>query len=159
MKTCPYCRTENDDNAIRCITCGAQLQMINNNNCNSCNNDNYNNNYNNYDNNPNNNNTMRPHKNVALATLISILGGFIIVLVGAGNLYLGLSKRYLVEVIIGVLCTGLMRFFIIMRSISAFIFATLLVIWYIYTCYDTYRCAKAINEGRPIPKLFGYTLE
>lgn len=47
MKTCPYCRTENDDNAIRCITCGAQLQMVNNNNCNSCNNDNYNNNYNN----------------------------------------------------------------------------------------------------------------
>lgn len=151
MKTCPYCRTENDDNAIRCITCGAQLQMVNSNN-----NNNYNNNY---DNNPNNNYTMRPQKNVALATLISIIAGLIVSFFGAGHIYLKLYKRFLVEAIIAVLCTGLMRLFIITGSIAAFVFAILLIVWYVYTCYDTYQCAKAINEGRPIPKLLGYTVE
>ncbi|WP_303236042.1 zinc ribbon domain-containing protein [Methanosphaera cuniculi] len=159
MKTCPYCRTENDDNAIRCITCGAQLQMVNNNNCNSCNNDNYNNNYNNYANNPNNNYTMRPHKNVALATLISLIGGIFAPFFGAGNIYLNLKKRYTVEAIVAILCTVLMRFFLKMESIASFVFAILIIGWYFYTAYDTYRCAKAINEGRPIPKLLGYTVE
>ena len=93
-------------------------------------------------------------KNKYYALGISIVLGFF-TLCGAGQLYLNQFKRAAIEIIIGLVSYGLT----LLGGYVSEIFNLLLVIWYIYTCYDTYKCAEAINEDKPLPKLLGTNIQ
>lgn len=100
----------------------------------------------------------RKHKNVWLAVILDVIGGIIFYfLSGIGQLYLGLYTRGIVLCVVGVLVTLvnvaillLMNEFI--SNILTLIIGLALVI---YSAYDAYICANAINEGRTLPLLFG----
>lgn len=93
-------------------------------------------------------------KNKYYALGISIVLGFF-TLCGAGQLYLNQFKRAAIEIIIGLVSYGLT----LLGGYVSEIFNLVLVIWYIYTCYDTYKCAEAINEDKPLPKLLGTNIQ
>ena len=84
---------------------------------------------------------MSEEKNVVVAVLLSII-------IGMGNVYNGLVKRGLFELIVGIL-------FIVLAMISSKYFYVVCGIWLIFAMYDTYLCTKAINDNEEIPKLLG----
>ena len=77
-------------------------------------------------------------KNMILALLLSFL--FYL-----GNIYNGLLKRGLVELVVGFVL-NLAYYF------GSSIFGILTFIWFIYVLYDTYKCTDAINNNQAIPK-------
>ena len=79
-------------------------------------------------------------KNLIFALILSFIFS------GVGNVYNGLAKRGLVELIVAVI-------------ISLVVFP-LGLLWWAYTLYDTYACNVAINNNLPIPKfLFTFDIE
>lgn len=180
MKKCPSCGYDNEDKANFCLSCGTKLLEItpnetidfNPNNDSSVQQTNNNENsglennqqssqqqFNNQQNTYQGGNYQVPsQKNVGIAVVLDVIGGlFFYFLSGIGQLYLGLYKRGIVLCILGVVVT-----FINMIIISNFddIGGALLTLiigiaLVAYSAYDAYKCANAINEGRPIPLLFG----
>ena len=62
-----------------------------------------------------------------------------------GNVYNGLTKRGLVEFVVGFILNLL--YYTVSSTIGIPVF-----IWFIYVLYDTYVCTKAINNNQVIPK-------
>ena len=98
------------------------------------------------------------HKNMWIAVILDIVGGLIFYfLCGIGQLYLGLYKRGitlcllgLIPVIINLLC--LIADHELIGSLVSLLIGLILLV---YSVYDAYKCTNAINEGQPIPLLFG----
>lgn len=84
---------------------------------------------------------MSGEKNIIVAVLLSLI-------VGMGNVYVGLVKRGLFEFIVGIL-------FIVLTFTSSVFFSVVFGIWLIFVLYDTYLCCRAVNEDEEIPKLLG----
>ena len=79
-------------------------------------------------------------KNLIFALILSAIFS------GVGNVYNGLAKRGLVELIVAVI-------------ISLVVFP-LGLLWWAYVLYDTYICNVAINNNQQIPKfLFTFDIE
>ena len=76
---------------------------------------------------------MPEEKNLIIALVLSVI------ISGVGNVYNGLGKRGLVELLISIVLT------MAMFPIG--------LIWWAYVVYDTYVCNVAINSNQEIPKL------
>ncbi len=128
MIKCEKCGYENKDDAIYCESCNEILLKE----------------------------IYFPFKNKWLAVLLSFIGGLVVPLHGLGNVYLGFWKRFLVEFPVGLITTVIINFLIYdgLRNIAIYP-SIFLILWWIFTIYDTYNCANAINYARDIPKLFG----
>ena len=181
MKKCQNCGYDNQDESNFCLSCGTKLQNVAsnesidfnpNNNNSSVQQSNYDQNIEskNYQqtsqppvNNQQNtyqgqNNNVHTKKNAGIAVVLDVIGGLIFYfLSGIGQLYLGLFKRGIVLCVTGVIVTIINA--IIISSFDdvggALITLILGVGLVIYSAYDAYVCTNAINEGRPIPLLFG----
>ena len=180
MKKCQTCGYDNEDQANFCLSCGTKLlnvapnesfdfnpnndsplqQPENNQNFEPQNNQQisqqqFNNQQNTYQ---GQNYNVPSQKNVALAVLLDVIGGILLYfLSGIGQLYLGLYKRGIVLCVIGLLIT-LINIVIILsldEIVGPIITLILGIALVAYSAYDAYQCANAINEGRPIPLLFG----
>jgi hypothetical protein len=84
---------------------------------------------------------MNEEKNLIVALVLSIF-------IGMGNVYNGLVKRGLFELIVGIL-------FIVLANYSSRFYYVVCAIWLILALYDTYLCNKAINNNEEIPKFLG----
>lgn len=185
MKICEHCGNENVDETNYCVNCGNNLQNtksvaqesnynenIENTSQQNNNQETYqqaNNLQTDYQQNYNNQNTylqqnnqknlmITPQKIIWLAPLINIIAGiFIYFLCGIGHFYLNLYKRGialcaagLIPVIINLIFGSIGMAFI--GLIISFIVGVILIV---YSAYDAFTCAKAINEGQALPLLFG----
>lgn len=98
-------------------------------------------------------------KNVWIAVLLNVIGGFLFYfLSGIGHLYLGLYKRGAVLCVTGLIISllNVAILFIFSPVIGSLLSLVLGIILVIYAAYDAYLCTHAINEGQPIPLLFGF---
>ncbi|RAP51298.1 MAG: hypothetical protein BZ138_05495 [Methanosphaera sp. rholeuAM270] len=174
MKRCQNCGYENEDRAKFCLSCGEKLQNENPGNSGlDFNPDKRNTQQQTHTQQTQQPNNTRPdynntgyqqpkasikQKNALLAAILDVIGGLILYLLsGIGQLYLGLYKRGIVLGIIGLVITAINMVIIVYIDN---IFGTLLTLilgiaLVLYSAYDAYSCANAINEGRSIPLLFG----
>lgn len=182
MKRCQNCGLENEDEAKFCSSCGSDLlntkpasQLdFNPNKDTTYQQPDYNqlnqsqSNYNQADQSQNYDNqqityqqqTYRPanQKNVWIAIILDVIGGLILYcLCGIGQIYLGLTKRGLVLCGVGLLVViiNMLIIFAIDNLFGTLITLIIGVALVIYSVYDAYLCTNAINEGKPIPLLFG----
>ncbi len=167
MKICPQCGNENQENAKFCKKCGNDLQNIapsqpqmdfNPNNNNTYQQQNYQ--QQNYQQQSNYQTHYQPrkHKITWLGPLLNILGGLLFYfLTGIGQLYLGLYKRGILICLIGFIpvIIGMLSITIFSETMGSLISLIIGVPLMLYSAYDAYQCANAINEGSPIPLLFG----
>ena len=112
-------------------------------------------------------------KNPMIATLISFISG-IFSFSGLGLVYLGLIRRFVAELLVGILLFLVMNaeitanYFKLMdtfrtgtlhlKYVDLFGFALILIvyiIWWMYTTWDTHRCCESLNSNKKLPKLFG----
>ncbi|MCD7782228.1 MAG: hypothetical protein LUG89_05990 [Methanosphaera sp.] len=132
MRKCESCGYENEDEALRCNQCGEPLvdkEELNN--------------------------IYFPFKNVTLTVILSILGGIIVPLHGLGNAYLGYYKRFLIEAVVDI-CITICSNLAYANNISVYQYLFIfLLIWWIFTIYDSYNCVKRLNGGELPPKFFG----
>lgn len=101
---------------------------------------------------------QRNYKNVWIAVILDAVGGLIFYfLSGIGQLYLGLYTRGIVLCVLGVIVTLLnVAILLLMNEFISSILTLIIGLGLvIYSAYDAYICANAINEGRTIPLLFG----
>lgn len=138
MKICKECGTQNKDDAKFCASCGANLNVTN---------------------------PISPQSNIPvkskngwLAAILCIVGALILYcLCGIGHFYLRLNKRGIFFCVIGLALT-LLNFVIkfisdtFMTTVIAFVIG---MGFAIYSAYDAYNCASAINEARELPLIFG----
>lgn len=75
--------------------------------------------------------------NKILAICLSIIAGL-------GNIYLGLTKRGIVELIVMIILSTLSAYIGSIGSLIA-------LIWFIYCLFDTSQCADAVNNHTKIP--------
>lgn len=99
----------------------------------------------------------RPHKNMWIAVILDIIGGLIFYfLSGIGQIYLGLVKRGIVLGICGIVVSIINAILILaFGDVGSIITLILGFALMIYSAYDAYLCTNAINEGNPLPLLFG----
>ncbi|MBR5503402.1 MAG: zinc ribbon domain-containing protein [Methanobrevibacter sp.] len=150
MKICQECGSENKDESKFCGSCGADLSNVAAEPQST------------FEQTPETTNqeVYKPHgnKNKWLGSILDIIGGLILYLLcGIGQIYLGLTKRGLVLCGIGLGVIILNMIFISISSSVATYFIILIIgiALTLYSAYDAYVCAIAINEGKPIPLLFG----
>lgn len=116
-------------------------------------------NFNNF-NNTTTNVRIEPSKNKYLATVISAIVGFLFIFDGVGQLYLGFYKRFGVETGLSIILNLIGYYFVYFVSIYVgLIVYVISLIWLVYTTYDTYICADALNKGEPIPPLLGRDIQ
>lgn len=93
--------------------------------------------------------------NPFLTTVASFIVGLFLSLDAIGLIALKLYKRFFFETIIGIFLGLLIMYaFPINRNVAIFLY-TLTLVWLLYTTYDTYRCTKAKNQHKSLPKIFG----
>lgn len=183
MVLCSNCGCENEDNAKFCVSCGYNIQTltessthmdfnpdnattqqtVNNSDIDSQDNMNDYNSQQDYNNQPINyqqttyQQSYRPHKSEWIAVLLDIIGGlFIYLLCGIGQIYLGLVKRGIVLGICGIAVTIINVVLIeVLGDIGSIVSLVLGIALVVYSAYDASLCTKAINNGSPIPLLFG----
>ncbi len=100
----------------------------------------------------------RPHKNMWIAVILDIIGGLIFYfLCGIGQIYLGLVKRGIVLGVCGLAISilNVVLMFALGDGFGSIISLILGLALLVYSAYDAYLCTNAINEGNPIPLLFG----
>jgi len=85
-------------------------------------------------------------KNVWIGLILSIF------VTGLGNVYNGLYKRFVVELVIRII---IMAASMSIQGILGLIIHIIGALWQIYCIYDTYNCTLAINKGVSIPLLLG----
>lgn len=184
MKICNHCGSENEDGAKFCFSCGNKIEIDTSNQSQldyNPNNDNINqqqdnNSYNNQQ--PNNNvdyqppnnqptNQQNPYqpnypvtntKNAWIAIILNFIGGVIFYfLASIGHLYLGLYKRAIVLALIGlgIVLINAVILMLIYNWVGSLLTLLLGIAFVIYCAYDAYLCTDAINQGRPMPLLFG----
>ena len=88
-------------------------------------------------------------KSVLLGCVLSFF------ITGMGNVYVGLTKRGIMEFIISLIINAFIPVnpqYII--DFNSYIFYIALL-WEFYVLYDTFRCIRAINNGDDVPLLFG----
>ena len=71
---------------------------------------------------------------------------------GLGQPYLGLYKRFVVQLVIGLILSCLV---FVIGPIGTYI----ALIWNIYTAYDSLKCTDAINGNQAIPAFLGQDLQ
>ncbi|MBQ6443583.1 MAG: hypothetical protein IJJ11_02745 [Methanosphaera sp.] len=76
---------------------------------------------------------MPEEKNLVIALILSVIFS------GVGNVYNGLGKRGLIELLVAIVLT-----------MAAFPIG---LIWWAYVVYDTYACNIAVNNNQEIPLL------
>ena len=103
-------------------------------------------------------------KKILYGVLLSVFGGFL-GLFSLGNLYLKLYKRFMIQVILGLLLTILNLITIsaypLTLNISDIVFyfwnypffAITPVIYYVFTVNDTYECALSLKNNDKLPLL------
>jgi len=185
MKLCNHCGSKNEDGAKFCFSCGNEIEVntvnqsqmdFNPNNDNTAQQPNNNINNNNPQTNnsvefksPNNQviNQQNPYqpnypvantKNAWIAIILNLIGGVIFYfLASIGHLYLGLYKRAIVLAIIGlgIVLINAVILMLIYNIVGSLITLILGIAFVIYCAYDAYICTDSINQGRPIPLLFG----
>ena len=172
MKRCQNCGLENEDQAKFCSSCGSDLQNMkpasqfdfNPNKDSSYQQQDYNqsNQSQNYQNQDITfqEQSYRPanQKNVWIAIIIDVIGGMLLYfLCGIGQIYLGLTKRGVVLCLVGLLVTiiNIVIVLLIDNVFGTLITLILGIALVAYSVYDAYQCTNAINEGRPVPLLFG----
>lgn len=158
MKHCKNCGAESPDDAPSCIVCGYKFTNdevnMSYNSTNSGVSDNTYQDYNqpcHYSQFTYNHSYYNPSKNKALAVILSC------VIIGLGNAYLHLFKRFAVEIIITLILSTIFQYIINTVGLSTlifYIFGIIYMVWVIYTIYDTYLCAKAIQNNEDLPLLF-----
>lgn len=79
---------------------------------------------------------MPEEKNLVIALILSIIFS------GVGNVYNGLGKRGLIELLVS-----------IVLGVAVFPIG---LIWWAYVVYDTYACNVAVNTNQEIPLLLAY---
>lgn len=179
MKVCSNCGYQNEDNVKFCISCGNNLQNIvesesqvdfnpdNNTYQQPVDDSNFNApvNQNQFNNQQDFNSQQttyqqayRPQKNVWIAVLLDFICGiFFYFLCGVGQIYLGLVKRGIGLCVCGVIVSVINVIIVyaldnILGTIITLILGFGLII---YSAYDAYLCTNALNEGNPLPLLFG----
>lgn len=175
MKICEHCGNKNADELNYCVNCGNNLQNTKsveqepNINENTENINQQNNNYQETYQQPNNpqtdyqqnyqlNKQVIPQKITWLAPIINLIAGIIIYLLcGVGHFYLNLYKRGIVLCVAGIIpmIINLIFSLTISTFIGSLISLIVGIILVVYSAYDAYLCAKAINEGDSLPLLFG----
>lgn len=93
-----------------------------------------------------------------IAVILDILGGLLFYfLCGIGQIYLGLVKRGIVLGVCGLAVSviNVILMFALGDGVGSIISLILGFALMIYSAYDAYLCTNAINEGNPIPLLFG----
>lgn len=180
MKKCSNCGFENEDNAKFCGSCGFNIQTLSSSETHidfePDNNANQEQTYSsNIDSQPNQQQfnqqqfnqqqinyqqtyQNRPHKNMWIAVILDILGGILFYfLCGIGQIYLGLVKRGIVIGVCGLAVSviNVILMFALGDGVGSIISLILGFALMIYSAYDAYLCTNAINEGNPIPLLFG----
>ena len=180
MKKCQHCGYENENGTNFCISCGSNIkdieptepqtdinqndEIIRPNNNKTYDSQDYQ--QTDYQQQYNNQQTtyqtptapVYGNKNAIIAVILDLIGGIILYfLCGIGQLYLGLYKRGIVLCIAGFIpvIINLVLSLSVSELVGALISLIVGVILVIYAAYDAYLCTNAINEGKPIPLLFG----
>lgn len=158
MKHCKNCGAESPDVAPSCIVCGYKFTVdevpMSYNSTNYGVSDNTYQDYNQqgqYSQFTHNHLYYNPSKNKALAVILSC------VIIGLGNAYLHLFKRFAVEIIITLILSTIFQYVVSTVgwiTLVFYIFGIIYMVWVIYTIYDTYLCAKAIQNNEDLPLLF-----
>ena len=142
VKRCQKCGYENQDETEKCISCGEKIEDR----------------VQNIADNQNEKSQKTYKKNVGIAITLTFIGILVrFFLCGIGHIYLGLYKRGILLCVIGFILS------VIIVTISenmnnmygALINFVLAIILLIYCMLDDYLCAKAINNEKEIPPLFG----
>lgn len=88
----------------------------------------------------------RKHKSPIIGVILSFF------ISGLGNIYAGLYRRGIFEIIISVLLNYL-TFYIFASNM---ILTLINMVWAFYVMYDSYFCIIALNEAREVPLLLGF---
>lgn len=93
-----------------------------------------------------------------LAPLINLIAGILIYLLcGIGHFYLNLYKRGIALCVAGIIpiIINLIFSLLVNNFVGSLLSLIVGIILVLYSAYDAYICAKAINEGSSLPLLFG----